>query len=282
MFSLPLTILFQLIFNFLPAGKETQSPVAWETGQDGMQFAEAELPEKSSHGDSKVRMIRFQPKNFRYSLVCATENGYKKQTIDYWAREKGAIAAINAGMFHGEHSNEKHWGLTNTGYTRNFGHINNPKINADKACICFNPKKDGLPLFQIADRTCQNFQQVMNSYETVIQGIRLFDCNQKVVWQKDEKKWSMSLMLEDREGFIYFLHCRSPYTVNSFCNQLKILIPNVKRGIYLEGGPESSLFLQIPEKEWQLMGSYETGFREDDTNQELWPLANVVCIRPFP
>ena len=45
-------------------------------------------------------------------------------------------------------------------------------------------------------------------------------------------------MLTDRQGFAYFAHCRSPYTVNSFCNQLKTLIPEINRGIYLEGGAE--------------------------------------------
>lgn len=254
------------------------SGIGWQQAEEGFAFAEVAMPLKSSIGDSKIRLIRIDPAKFRFQLLCATENGFQKQKIQEWCKPRGILAAVNAGMFHGYNDIESHQGLTNTGYTRNYKHINNPVLNSDKACICFNPKDSSMPDFQIADRSCQNFQAVMNSYNTVVQGIRLFDCQQKVVWQKDQKKWSMCVMLTDRQGLVYFVHCRSPYTVNSFCNQLKTLLPELNRGIYLEGGPESSLYLNTEKQKWALMGSYETGFRENDTNLDLWPLANVVGI----
>jgi len=276
-----------LILSFIAfwlgrAQPETSSTgISWQQAEDGLAFAEVAMPLKSSIGNSRINLIRIDPEKFIFRLLCATENGFQKKKIQEWCEPRNILAAVNAGMFHGYNAIESHQGLTNTGYTRNYKHLNNPALNSDKACICFNPKDSSMPAFQIADRSCQNFQALMNSYNTVIQGIRLFDCNQNVVWQKDKKKWSMCVMLTDRKGLVYFAHCRSPYTVNSFCNQLKMLLPELKRGIYLEGGPESSLYLNTASQKWGLMGSYETGFWEDDSNQDLWPLANVVgIVRP--
>ena len=254
------------------------APVVWHQAEEGLSFAEAPLPLKSFLGDSRIHLIRIDPSKFRFKLLCATENGFQKKKIRDWCEPENMLAGVNAGMFHGYNDIESYQGLTNTGYTRNYEHVNNPTLNSDKACIFFNPKDSSLPAFQIADRTCQNIQELIKSYNTVIQGIRLFDCNQKVIWQKDQKKWSMCVMLTDKQGFVYFVHCRSPYTVHSFCQQLKTLIPEINRGIYLEGGPESSLYLNTTAQKWALMGSYETNFWENDSNQELWPLANVVGI----
>jgi hypothetical protein len=273
-----LILSFILFWLDQPASASSSSAISWQQAEDGLYYAEVAMPLKSPIGDSRIHLIRIDPAKFNFRLLCATEHGFQKKKIQDWCEPRGMLAAVNAGMFHGYNDIESYQGLTNTGYTRNYKHINNPALNSDKACICFNAKDSSMPAFQITDRSCQNFQAVMKSYNTVIQGIRLFDCNQKVVWQKDQKKWSMCLMLTDRQGFAYFAHCRSPYTVNSFCNQLKTLIPEINRGIYLEGGPESSLYLNTSAKKWALMGSYETGFWEDDSNHDLWPLANVVGI----
>jgi len=277
-------MIISLIFSFLSFWlKSTQpsyksDPILWQKVEDGLFYSEASMPVKSSIGDSKIHFIRIDPEKFRFKLLCATENGFQKYEITKWCEAHNMLAGINAGMFHGWNAIPSYQGLTNSGYTRNFSHVNNPEFSSDKAFICFNPKDTSMPDFQIADRTCQKLESIRNSYKTIIQGIRLFDCNQNVVWQKDKKKWSMCVMLTDRLGFVYFVHCRSPYTVHSFCQQLKTLVPELNRGIYLEGGPESSLYLNKKAEKWAFMGSYETGFWENDSNNRLWPLANVVGI----
>jgi hypothetical protein len=278
-------MIISLIFTFLsfwlkqthPSGKT--ATVEWQKAEEGLFYAVTAMPVKSSIGDSKIHFIKIDPGKFRFELLCATENGFQKKEITKWCEARNMQAGINAGMFHGYNSIPSYQGLTNSGYTRNFSHVNNPALSSDKAFICFNPKDTSLPAFQIADRTCQNLESIRNSYKTIIQGIRLFDCKQNVVWQKDKKKWSMCVMLTDRQGFVYFVHCRSPYTVHSFCQQLKTLLPDLNRGIYLEGGPESSLYLNTNAQKWAVMGSYETGFWEDDSNHRLWELANVVGIK---
>ncbi len=48
---------------------------------------------------------------------------------------------------------------------------------------------------------------------------------------------------------------------------------------HLEGGPEAQLYLKLGDHELELFGSYETGFTEEDDNDEAWPIPNVLGIR---
>jgi len=53
----------------------------------------------------------------------------------------------------------------------------------------------------------------------------------------------------------------------------------ITRAMYLEGGPEASLFVQAGDETVERMGSYETGFNENDDNQVFWELPNIIGIR---
>ena len=45
---------------------------------------------------------------------------------------------------------------------------------------------------------------------------------------------------------------------------------------YGEGGPEASLYVRGPNVELREVGSYETGFVENDNNAVEWELPNVL------
>lgn len=49
--------------------------------------------------------------------------------------------------------------------------------------------------------------------------------------------------------------------------------------MYLEGGPEATLALDVGGRREQWVGSYETGFHEADDNTTAWPLPNVIGLR---
>ena len=53
---------------------------------------------------------------------------------------------------------------------------------------------------------------------------------------------------------------------------------NIYNLMYLEGGPEASFYLNHNGLKVEKMGSYETGFREDDSNNEFWSIPNVIGI----
>jgi hypothetical protein len=49
--------------------------------------------------------------------------------------------------------------------------------------------------------------------------------------------------------------------------------------MYLEGGPEASLYVKDGDFEAMHIGSYETGFNENDDNHTFWALPNIIGVR---
>lgn len=48
---------------------------------------------------------------------------------------------------------------------------------------------------------------------------------------------------------------------------------------HLEGWPEASLYFKFNDLEIEAMGSYETGFNENDFNDTFWSLPNVIGFK---
>ena len=48
--------------------------------------------------------------------------------------------------------------------------------------------------------------------------------------------------------------------------------------MYLEGGPETSLYVSVNGTVIQKFGSYETGFNENDENNRFWLLPNIIGV----
>lgn len=48
---------------------------------------------------------------------------------------------------------------------------------------------------------------------------------------------------------------------------------------HLDGGPPAQLYVRAGDVERELVGSHETGVREDEGNVTAWPIPNVLGIR---
>ena len=51
--------------------------------------------------------------------------------------------------------------------------------------------------------------------------------------------------------------------------------------LYAEGGPEATLVAGAGPARWLRLGSYETGFWEDDSNHTGWDVPNVLAAIPI-
>lgn len=51
------------------------------------------------------------------------------------------------------------------------------------------------------------------------------------------------------------------------------------RAMYVEGGPEAQLSLHAGGLQIDLLGSYETGFNENDDNHRGWDVPNIIGAR---
>jgi uncharacterized protein YigE (DUF2233 family) len=277
MLSLQLISLFWLLIS------PPQQTYAWKELDKGLSYAVWEAPMKSTHNDSKIHVLRIDPNAYDFFLECATDpaNKFTTHTIDEWCVQKKFLAAINAGMFDGYDPNKpNHTYMCNRGYMKSFSHVNSSVVTKDRAAICFARKDNSVPAFQVADiQNCTSLDKLKSQYNCVIQGIRMVDCKQQLRWQKDQKRWSVCVMGMDKKGNALFIHSRSPYTMYDFITMVQKLPLDIRTLIYLEGGPEASLYINVGNTTVKRWGSYETGFNENDANERFWKLPNVVGIR---
>ncbi len=247
-------------------------PLEWQALDSGLFYTEADAQFVCNLGDSKICILKIDPKQYQLKLFSAKAEKSNNLTADQWAKNKGLFACVNAGMF----SLQDH--KTNMGYMRDGKNVNNPNITNDRSFIAFNPKDSTLPAFQIIDKSCNDWQNLIKKYDTVIQGIRMMDCNGNIKWSQQPKYWSTVCIGEDQNSHAYFIFSRSPFSVHDLLVSLKKLPITFQNITYLEGGPEASFFLNHPKKAFKKMGSYETGFNENDNNKEFWPLPNLIGV----
>lgn len=252
-----------------------QETIVWKNLEQGLDYTSCNAPVRSSHADSKIDVLRIDPVYFSFELECMEQKKSNSKKIDQIAKENNLIACVNAGMFKLEGNFQ-----TCTGYLINGTYTNNATLNPSyKNVFAFNSKDSSKKSAALVDITCQDWATAKNNYTSFSQGIRMINCEGKATWQASEKKWSMVLLGEDTSGNILFIFCRSPYKVLDFTNMLLQSDLQIKRLMYLEGGPEASFFVNHPNANIHKMGSYETGFNENDNNTVFWEIPNVIGIK---
>jgi hypothetical protein len=264
-----------ILLSFVSAATKQQHHIEWKQLETGLYYALFDATSKSSHADSKIDVLKIDPKYFSFELQCMEQKKSSNKKIDQICKEHNLLAAVNAGMFKLEGNFQ-----TSTGYMKNGGYTNNGTLTASyKNVFVCNTADTNKPSAAIIDLTCQDWAQTKSVYTSFSQGIRMVNCEGKATWQASEKKWSMVLLGEDVSGNILFIFCRSPYNVLAFTNMLLQSELSLKRLMYLEGGAEASFYLNHPSFSIQKMGSYETGFNENNNNSVYWELPNVIGIR---
>ena len=244
----------------------------WRKVDEGLSVAEFDPPMKSNAQDSKLTIIKIDPKLYSFKLLCASEQGRTKMTARNWCEKFSLIAAVNAGMYQKD-------GLTNVGLMKNFSHINNPKLNnIYKTVLAFNPSESKIPEIQIIHLKCQDFESIGPKYQTLIQNIRMISCRQENVWAKTNQLWGMAVFGIDKSGNALFIFTEVPYSGHDFSNALLSLPLSISNALYLEGGFEANLFFSWNGVELERVGIHETGLQEDSPRAVPRPIPNVIGI----
>lgn len=255
-----------------PAKTSPEPPPDWVPLAAGLDLGTFAGPHRSSHGDSLVTVLRIDPAHWDLRLLnaSASKDGASNTVRDWIAKTDGAVAGINASMFH-------HGGAS-VSLMRTRDHVNSKTLTKDNAILAFDPLSAALPPVRILDRTCENTTALMGSYGSLVQSIRMIDCEGDTTWAKQDKKWSTAAIGLDKEGRVLFVHARSPWAVHDLVERLRELPLGLTRLQYAEGGPEATLFVKVGGREIEKIGSYETGFNENDDNAAPWPVPNVVAV----
>jgi hypothetical protein len=248
----------------------------WRELAPGMDLAEFGVGLPTALGDSTVVVLRVDPIRWDIRLCCATqEEDGKRMTAEQWCESRGLVAAINAGMYATDYR-------THVGYLRSGSHVNSSTVNRYKSVAAFDPVDSGSPAFRIFDLDAgdSSLDAINEAYGSVVQNLRLIKRPGSNRWEQQEKRWSEAALGEDEQGRALLIFCRSPYAMHDLNNALLGLPLDLVAAQHLEGGPEAQLFVRTGDVEVDLIGSYETGFSEQDGNRRAWPIPNVIGIAP--
>ena len=240
-------------------------PPSWQSLSPGLEFGR--------FGDPPITVVRVDPVRYEFHVLSAKTRGLKSApTAPEWVERHHMVGAINASMFREDH-------LTSTGYLRDARGTNNGSWNRDNAVFLSQPRRAGLPRVRIVDRTCEDARGLAREYRVAAQNIRMIDCRGRNVWAPQPRKWSTACVGTDRQGRVLLIHARAPFATHDLVNALLGLPLGLERLMYVEGGPEASLYVKGDAKAAvSEMGSFETGFFENDANRVFWPLPNVIAF----
>jgi len=259
-----------LSLALLQAAASPWSPVA-----PGLELARLRSPLPATSGDSTVLAVRIDPAVHSFRLLSAKLLGLPRNlTAPEWVEREGVLGVINASLFQADHS-------TSTGYMRDGAGVNNGVWNKDNAVFASGPLVAGLPPVQIIDRRCQDGAALASQYRLLIQNIRMLDCQGHNTWAQQPRRWSAAAVGIDAEGRVLYLHARSAWSTHDLVEVLLALPLHLQRLMYVEGGPEASLYVKVGGRVLaNAVGSFETGFWENDDNASFWPLPNVLAFGP--
>jgi hypothetical protein len=209
----------------------------------------------------------------RYVLRVFTSRDGDPAPAPAWRDRMHLVAAINAGMFH--ESGDP------VGLIVERGTVIGTDNDKMSGFFAFDPVSPKDPPVAMAGRTCPGFDlaALRKRYRSLVQSYRLLDCDGHPITWQDPKLYSAAAIGLDRAGRIVFVHARGASTMTDFARSL----PNDLAGaLFLEGGPEASLVVRGDRGEVSRVGSYETGFVENDGNTAFWPLPNIIGLAPAP
>ncbi len=273
---IPLIFFLILIFQLLAVAETPPKAIHWRTLEKGLYLAEVMAPRITHISDAKVTILKIDPKFFSFHLLTASEHDSLQHSVKEWSEIGGLIAAINAGMYGGASH------ISNVGYMKNFMHINNPDLKPNYfAVAAFNPLDTTLPPFKIIDLQNESWETYKDKYQSFSQSMRMIDNNRKPLdWiQKRKMRCSMVVLAIDKKGNVLFIFTRSPYTPNEFIHFMLKLPADIQTAMYLEGGPESSLYLNNGVAVVEKIGSYVSRTFAHDRNSVFRKMPNVIGIR---
>ncbi len=265
-----------LLLALLPS-TGTDATSGWQTLAPGMELRYVTAKAPSSAGDSRFAVLRMDPNLWELAVVGASQTGESSShTAREWCQKQKFAAAINAGMFAADQK-------THLGFLRSHENVLSAHQNKYQSVAAFDPRDPAAtPRFRILDLDAPGitFQSILRDYASVVQNLRLVKRPGLNQWGQQERKWSEAALGEDDAGRILFLFSHSPFSMHDLNKELLASGIGLVAAQHLEGGPEAQLYLKAGGVELEMFGSFETSFKENDTNSIPWPVPNILGVRP--
>ncbi|MFM6934738.1 MAG: phosphodiester glycosidase family protein [Flavobacteriales bacterium] len=276
-----LSILLIGLFSSCGGGKASAQDTTtvdysdWVTLTKGMEYREIDAPTKSFIGDSKISILRLDRQLFDFNIYSASKYDSMPRDLHAWADTFQLNVVFNAGMYSLTNP------LSSRAYLKTGFHVNNGTLLENfNLMLAMNPTVKHRNEVEILDLTCENFNEMNGEFMSYAQGLRMIDCNgSPMYWKKKIQSCSMIIAAEGGDGKFYLIFCRSPYTHNQMIDFMIGMPYHLRNAIYLEGGPETSLLIDVNGHCIEKVGSWVSGTWESDKNNHFWRLPNVVGIK---
>ena len=251
----------------------TKGELFTEFSKNGFVFLEVSTNKKSFKGNGMLSILKLNPKYFDFQLICKSQTKVLKSATQLIDSLNGNII-FNAGMYNLQDETSHQF------FMKNFEHMNNPILSSNvNGIIAFNPSKDSIPKLQLFDLTMDNWDDIKKSYQSLVQGYRMIDCNgEPVFWNNRFQSCSMSVLAQDKENNVYFIFSRSPFTQNQMIENLLNLPFKLLNAIYLEGGSRANFILSSEQYDIRKVGSYVSNYNPNDNNQTYYPFPNFIVL----
>ncbi len=263
-----------LYLNCFYASVSTASDI-WHELSRGLEFGVFGAGKETNVGDGKIKILRIDPNRWELILLSQSRTDVKRGlTARNWCLQHNLVAAINAGMFHPDH-------ITHVGYMKVDKYLNNKYLNKYQSLAAFSPYSEKWKPFYIydLDQADDPLKDIQKNYRFVVQNLRLIKRPAINRWQAQQKMWSEAALGQDKQGRVLFIFSRTPHSMYHF-NKLLLSLPiELMCAQHLEGGPEAQLFVRYQNGQIEEIGSFETNFKENDTNLNAYPVPNVIGVR---
>jgi hypothetical protein len=268
--SVLLLLMLSVSSNESPFAK----PPVWQELAPGLYLGMFDPKMRSKICNHKMVILKIDPKLHALRLLSASELDRKPRTAKEWCKEFALLAAINASMYQNMEP------LRSTGYMKNDNHLNNSYINpAFGAFLCFDPVDTSLPPVQIVDRRLQkDWKQVIKGYKTVVQNYRMISDGRKMGWPQREEIYGSAAIGMDKDNHVLFILSRSPFSTHDLIQILLSLPIQVKSAMYVEGGPEATLYMRVHGIEMTFVGTCETETLEGEALKSVQRIPNVIGV----
>jgi hypothetical protein len=247
--------------------------IPWEMPLAGLEVARIPYAFDIICGDSTIGLIRIHRDSARLHLFSTSILGGQSMSADEWARKMDVQIVFNAGMYipgtmlsKGQMKAGNQWNQKES--LSSFGGIFLLEGAAGKS-------------FDLKDKFCSDDKASSGNYPSFFECMRLLDCRGAALsWKKKKQQCSMLVAAEDTTGNLILAFCRSPMTQSAMADFLSGLPIGLRTALYLEGGPETSIYFNFPGIEpakW--LGTFVSDTWEKTDNQVFRKLPNVIGIK---
>jgi hypothetical protein len=212
-------------------------------------------------------VVRADLATYRLRVLTSARDGNGSHPAPWWRDTFRLVAVTNAGMFH--EGGDPVGLIVEDGVT----------LGRDNKTFAGYFAFDDAGNATIGGRDCPGFDlaELRTKYRSIVQSGRLLGCNGQALPWKDKKQYSAAAIgLSADKKQVVFLHARDAVTMTELAAAVAEL--ELSGALFLEGGPEASLVVRGSKSELARVGSFETGFVENNDNQSFWWLPNVIAL----